>query len=59
MTGHDRERLSELRADQQARAARLVDGHAIDARDRAMLIAMLGLDIGAPVARAPHVGPLN
>ncbi|RSM91576.1 hypothetical protein DMH04_00850 [Kibdelosporangium aridum] len=59
MTDNGNNRITEARANQEERLVRLVDGHAIDAQDRAMLIAMLGLDSGAPAARAPHVGPLN
>ncbi|MFC0106219.1 hypothetical protein [Kibdelosporangium aridum] len=59
MIGNDHDRIAEARADEQARLTRLVDGHAIDAQDRAMLMAMLGLDDRAPALRTPHVGPLN
>jgi hypothetical protein len=66
-TDHDGERLSKTRANQahneivqQVRAVRTVDGHAIDSQDRAMLIAMLGLDgVRTPDARTRHVGPLT
>lgn len=48
---YDRKRLAEVRAAQvhkieiqQVQAIRTVDDHAVDSQDRAMLIAMLGLD---------------
>ncbi|ONI81427.1 hypothetical protein ALI144C_19000 [Actinosynnema sp. ALI-1.44] len=59
MTDRDRERFAEERADQQVRALHVVDGHATDDQDRAMLVDMLGLDTRAPRSRAPHLGPLN
>jgi hypothetical protein len=64
----DVERLSKARASQahneliqQARAMRTVDDHAIDPTDREMLVDMLGLENGRPMAEAPArpvVGPL-
>ncbi|ONI81414.1 hypothetical protein ALI144C_18920 [Actinosynnema sp. ALI-1.44] len=63
---YDRKRLSEVRAAQahkeeiqQAMAIRTVDDHATDSKDRATLIAMLGLDTQGPLVQASHVGTLD
>ncbi|RZQ60945.1 hypothetical protein [Amycolatopsis suaedae] len=60
------ERLANARAsqerrelDQHAKALCTVDEHATDPRDRAMLIAMLGLDEASSPAPVRDVGPLS
>lgn len=66
-SGSGVERLAKARASQardeiarQAKAVRMVDDHATDTEDRAMLIAMLGLDAAASADTGPrYVGPLT
>jgi hypothetical protein len=55
-------RASQLRDEhvQRDQATRTVDSHAIDQQDRAMLMAMLGLDARmAAELPATYVGPIN